>query len=143
LSSVSWLTLKCKLIFDTRQRLLCRVSLIWHSAKLILKIKKNLCRLPDHGHSAKRVYIALVTFFLSHSLTLTLRAAATVYTSPPRRRTPAAPAPYAVRRALAMPPPRPRRACPRRAPAASPATRRLVRDPSVRPRPIVPPIGYD
>jgi hypothetical protein len=37
----------------TRQRLLCRVSAIWHSAKNILNLKKNLCRVPDRGHSAK------------------------------------------------------------------------------------------
>jgi hypothetical protein len=27
---------------------------IWHSAKRILKLKKKLCRVLDHGHSAKK-----------------------------------------------------------------------------------------
>jgi hypothetical protein len=147
--------------------------------KAYFKNKKNLCRVPDHGHSAKRVYIALV--FPSFSLTLSLshsRAAATV----DRRRDTAARAPAHAARAHARPRPRreavaaaaatapyvvhpscPRRACPRRAPTASPpcvpssfprralvvpppprpATRRLVRDPSIRLRPVVPPVGYD
>jgi hypothetical protein len=32
---------------------LCRVSAIRHSAKIFLKFKNKLCRVPDHGHSAK------------------------------------------------------------------------------------------
>jgi hypothetical protein len=152
--------------------------------KAYFKNKKNLCRVPDHGHSAKRVYIALVipSFSLTLSLSHTSRrrrrrhAAAT----PPPRRDTAAPAPVPAHAArarpahalaarprrtpcprcvLAMPPPHPRRACPRcapaaslpcvpsscpcRAPAASPTTCRLVRDPSIRPRPVIPPVGYD
>jgi hypothetical protein len=66
-----------------------------------------------------------------------------------RRRTPyVVPSPCPRRvpavRALPVPPPRPHRACPRRALAVpSPCPRRLARDPSVRPRPVVPPVGYD
>jgi hypothetical protein len=40
-----------------------------HSAKCILKFKKNLCRVPDHEHSAKNAYIAPGNSFLPHSLT--------------------------------------------------------------------------
>jgi hypothetical protein len=84
---------KCKLIFaechldDTRQRLLCRLSPIWHSAKRILKIKKNLCRVPDHGHSAKHAYIATVRlFFLTlFSLSTSRRAVAASLSNAGRR----------------------------------------------------------
>jgi hypothetical protein len=101
---------------------------------------------PDHGHSAKRVYIALVipSFFLTLSLSHTPRrrrrrrhAAATPPCPRPRRaRSPrphphraaaaaaAATAPYVVppscpRRAPAASPPCLPSPCPRRAPAAS------------------------
>jgi hypothetical protein len=104
---------------------LCRVSARRHSAKAplpsvpdlalgkaYLKIKKNLCRVPDHGHSAKRVYIALVSSSFSLTLSLTHRAAATVN----RRRDPAAATPPRPRPPTARPPtprahtrPRPRR----------------------------------
>jgi hypothetical protein len=45
------------LLGDTRQRRLCRVPAIWHSAKRIFKLKKN-CRVPDRGHSTKNVTLA-------------------------------------------------------------------------------------
>jgi hypothetical protein len=87
---------------DTRQSMLCRVpagrhsakdckrffaechpagtrQAIWHSAKNILIFLKNLCRVPDHGHSAKKADKRL-SFFLSllslHSLSLLRRRAA-------------------------------------------------------------------
>jgi hypothetical protein len=73
---------KCKLIFaechlaDTRQRSLCRVSPIWHSAKLILKIKKNLCRVLDRGHSAKKENILRARLLSSSFSPLTLSVSA-------------------------------------------------------------------
>jgi hypothetical protein len=127
---------------------------IWHSAKHILKLKKNLCRVPDHEHSAKHSYIALVSSSsssLSHSSCP--RRADALTAPPPRSR--AHDRRRAHRRALpardlALSPPRP--PCPRprpplcplcpcrpaappcpRPPAASPATRRLSRDPPSRP----------
>jgi hypothetical protein len=117
--------------------------------KAYFKNKKNLCRVPDHGHSAKRVYIALV--FPSFSLTLS-QSCCRRRRSPPRPRPLAhaarAPTPSprgrsrrsrdrAVRRALAVPPPCLPSLCPRRAltvpPPPRPATHRFVRDPSSRP----------
>jgi hypothetical protein len=112
---------------------LCRVSPCWHSAKRTLpsarsgalgkdyfKIKKNLCRVPDRGHSAKSAYIALSNSFLLPSLSLSYRAAAaplphhapapSVAVAPSRRRprrptaVPSLPSP--ARRALARPPPK-------------------------------------
>jgi hypothetical protein len=71
------------------------VSLIWHSAKEPLpsvpdvalgkayfKNKKILCRVPDHGHSAKHVYITLV-------ILLSLSVSHAAASPPPRRRDPA------------------------------------------------------
>jgi hypothetical protein len=159
--------------------------------KAYFKNKKNLCRVPDHRHSAKRVHIAQVipSFSLTLSQPRRRRRRLTAATPPPHR-DPAAPPRHrrarahaalapptpsprgrsrdrAVRRRLAtavpspcprrvptVPSPCPRRVpavcalvvpslCPCRAPAASPATRRLVRDLSIRPRPVVPPVGYD
>jgi hypothetical protein len=83
---------KCKLIFaechlvDTRQRSLCRVSPIWHSTKHILKIKKNLCRVPDRGHSANKENKLRARLLSSSFSPLTLSVSAL------RRRRPAAPA---------------------------------------------------
>jgi hypothetical protein len=189
---------------------LCRVSARRHSAKAPLpsvpdlalgkayfKIKKNLCRVSDHGHSAKRVYIALVSSSFSLTLSLTHRAAAAAVNrrrdpaaaprpchaaaTPPRPTPPTARAPTPTprgpcrrssdravpsscpHRAPAVSPPCFPSSCPHRAPVASPpcvpsscprcalavpppprpATRRLVRDPSIRLRPVVPPVGYD
>jgi hypothetical protein len=116
---------------------------------------------PDHGHSAKRVYIALVcsSFSLILSLTHPRRRRRK---SPPRPTAPpcprreaiaaaAATASYTVRRALAVPPPCLPSPCPCRAPAAScvpsscfrralavpspprPATCRFIPDPSSHP----------
>jgi hypothetical protein len=109
---------------------------------------------PDHGHSAKRVYIALVTS--SFSLTLSLphtpcrrrRTRAATPPRPRRARVHAARAHARAHAALARPAhalaarPQPR---PRRTPCS-----RFVRDravdssataPSIRPRPVVPPVG--
>jgi hypothetical protein len=73
--------------------------------KVYFKIKKNICRVPDHGHSAKTVYLPTVSpFFLTLSLPLSLL--------PPRR-------PVAVRaprRPAALLAVRSRRRRPRRAP---------------------------
>jgi hypothetical protein len=66
---------KCKLIFaechlgDTRQRLLCRVSSIWHSAKRNLKIKKSLPSARSRALGKARVY-SNCQAFLSHPITL-------------------------------------------------------------------------
>jgi hypothetical protein len=118
--------------------------------KAYFKNKKNLCRVPDHGHSAKRVHIAQI--IPSFSLTLSQprrrrvdslpRPRSDPAVTPPRHRDTAAPAPTprALTLTLAPPTPSPRgrsrrsrdRAvhrrlaaavpspCPRRAPAASP-----------------------
>jgi hypothetical protein len=76
--------------------------------KAYFKNKKNLCRVPDHGHSAKHAYIPTVSaFFLTLSLFSRVDAAAlhTVAPLPTAAATsPAAPAPAAAllaRRALA------------------------------------------
>jgi hypothetical protein len=50
--------------WDIRHRILCRVSDPWHSAKYILKFKKNLCWMLVIWHSAKYVYIALTSLLL-------------------------------------------------------------------------------
>jgi hypothetical protein len=84
-----------------------------HSAKTILpsaldlalgkayfKIKKNLCQVPDHGHSAKHSYIAPGQFFFFHTLSLSHSA---VPFAPRRRRALAA----SRRRALALAAPLP------------------------------------
>jgi hypothetical protein len=133
--------------------------------KEYFKIKKNLCRVPNHGHSAKHSYIALVSSSsssLSHSLTR--RAHALRAAAPSLRAAPAPPCPSPApavpvpapscpspapvvplartRRALAASPPCPRCAPPRApaAPLARPAAvpspaSRLAHDPSSRPRP--------
>jgi hypothetical protein len=45
--------------------------------KVYFQIKKNLCRVPDHGHSAKNAYLPTVNpFFLTLSLSLSRAAAA-------------------------------------------------------------------
>jgi hypothetical protein len=72
-------TKKCKLIFaechlaDTRQRSLCRVSPIWHSAKLILKIKKIFVECQIAGTRQRRkIYFARGFFLLLSLLSLSL-----------------------------------------------------------------------
>jgi hypothetical protein len=147
----------CKIILaecrpgDTRQRLLCRVSPIWHSAKRILKIKKNLCRVPDHEHSAKHAYIAIVSpFFLT--LSLSSHAPPPLLSMPLRRRrrrravahrAPAHRCRDLARRALAHRrralAPRCARRAPRHALVVPSLARRLARDPSSSPRPVVSP----
>jgi hypothetical protein len=124
--------------------------------KEYFKIKKNLCRVPNHGHSAKHSYIALVSSSsssLSHSLTRRAHALRAAPAPPCPSPAPAVPAPSCpspapvvplarTRRALAAPPPCPRCAPPRAtaAPLARPAAvpspaSRLAHDPSSRPRP--------
>jgi hypothetical protein len=106
-----------------------------HSAKRIWKLKKNLCRVPDHGHSAKHSYIALVS-----------SSSSSLSHSPCPRRAHALTAPPCPR-----PPPRPRRAHRRALPArdlacrpalpalAGPLRRRALDRPPPRPRPVVSP----
>jgi hypothetical protein len=122
----------------TRQRRnLCRVSPIWHSAKLILKIKKIIveCQITGTRQRRKINFVRpSSSFFLSsHSLCLSRRAAAS-----PRCRLPAPPPPRA-----AASPPRPpahaapaahrRLAAPPRAPLAAPPHRRPTALPESQP----------
>ena len=119
---------KCELIFaecplaDTRQRILCRVSPIWHSAKLILKIKKSLPSARSRALGKEVKYTlrpgSFFFFLSSHSL---------CHAPPPapfaRRRLPVPPhAAGSPRRRLPAPalPARARRAPPARRAAASP-----------------------
>jgi hypothetical protein len=135
-----------------------------HSAKYILKIlKKILCRVPDHGHSAKTIYLPTVSpFFLTLSLSLTLspRCRPVAVCAPrrlavplavrlrrrrpsPHRRTPPRPSPLdAPPSATPSPPAMPSLARRRALHAAAsrrlardPAPCRLARDPPSRPRP--------
>jgi hypothetical protein len=120
---------------DTRQSILCRVptgghlaqfffkikiisveclrsgaqqSNPGHLAKCILKLKKNIYRVPDRGHSANILYISKSNLFsVTHSLT-------SLFSLTPRRR-------------LSPPPPLPER-------AAGPPSRRR-RPPSCHRRP--------
>jgi hypothetical protein len=127
--------------------------------------KKSLPSARSRALGKARLHSAGISFFLSHSLTLS-QSRCRRRRSPPRPPTPrpcprrarprprreavaaaTATASYAVRRALVVPPPRPRRACPRRAlavplscprrlaprPADSSSTRRFVSDPASRP----------
>jgi hypothetical protein len=57
---------------------------------LFFYFKKNLCRVPDRGHSAKNVLIAVTVPSLTISLSLTLTHSPA--RSPPSRRHPLAPA---------------------------------------------------
>jgi hypothetical protein len=136
---------ECRVV-DTRQSSLCRVSQggtrrvprIWHSANHILKIKKNLCRVPHRGHSAKNMNLADPTASpssLSHSRSLAARAH-------PRRRPPAASLRPLARAARAA------RAPARRAPAPparrAPARPCACRSPRARsPRARAPPTTTD
>jgi hypothetical protein len=124
--------------------------------KVYFKIKKNLCRVPDHEHSAKRVYLPTVSpFFLTLSLTHSHRAAAPspsapfavrsrrcCATAPHRARAPrpsplAAHAPlaprHAPRRARA-----PRHTCPPAVCRTHTPRRALARSPLHPPRPLCP-----
>jgi periplasmic protein TonB len=138
---------------DTRQSSLCRVSAGWHSAKnservfaecrpgalgkAYFKIKKKLCRVPDHGHSAQHAYIPTVSaFFLTLSLSISCVVAAPLPTaaatsptavvpSRPHRRAPRplcppCPSPAPAVPAPTLPCPQPRPPCPSPAPAAAP-----------------------
>jgi hypothetical protein len=129
LPSVSWLTLgkvgfaECQL-GDTRQRIV-NESLPSASdltlGKAYFKIKKRLCRVPDHGHSAKHAYIPNGQRFLPHSLTLlthTRRRRALAHRAPAHRRRDRAREDLAHVRATPS--------CPRR--------RRAPRPPRLRPR---------
>jgi hypothetical protein len=97
--------------------------------KVYFKIKKNLCRVPDHGHSAKRVYLPIVSpFFLTLSLTHSHRAAAPSPSAPLAVQSRRCRAPPSMRPAAARAPRRAR--APRLAHAPRPSTR-----PSPRPCP--------
>jgi hypothetical protein len=129
-------TKDCKRFFaecqldDTRQRTLCQVPAIWHSTKNILKFLKNHCRVPDHGHSAKkgnkRLSRSSFSFFLSTpSLSARHRPLAT---APPRARRLPTPPPPRARRAHRL---AARRRLATRTPhAAAPPRRRAPRPPS-------------
>jgi hypothetical protein len=120
------------------------VPAIWHSAKHILKLKKNLCRVPDRGHSAKRRNKRPARLLLSPSSPLTRlchRCSPCAAASSAVRRPSSAVRRRLVRRA----PPLARRAPPRRAPPTSwadvvrpspnPPARRRCRAPLPLPRP--------
>jgi hypothetical protein len=109
------------------------VSLGGHSAKRTLpsvgsgalgkdyfKIKKNLCRVPDRGHSAKSAYIALSNSFLLLSLSYRATAASTSSCHRRRALAPPRPCPLGRRRALALA----RASRPRRPTTAAPSRRR-------------------
>jgi hypothetical protein len=123
LPSVSWLTLgkvgfaECQL-GDTRQRIV-NESLPSASdltlGKAYFKIKKRLCRVPDHGHSAKHAYIPNGQRFLPHSLTLlthTRRRRALAHRAPAHCRRARAREDIAHTRAAPPRPPYPRPPCP-------------------------------
>jgi hypothetical protein len=125
---------KCKLIFaechlaDTRQRILCRVSPIWHSAKLILKIKK-ICRVPDPGHSAKKENILRARLLSSSFSPLTLSVSPQCAAAADL---PSSPAPARASRARRAPPARRATASAARCAAPPPSCRT---PPSPRPPP--------
>jgi hypothetical protein len=100
------------------------VSPIWHSAKLILKIKKSLPSARSRALGKARLHSAGISFFLSHSLTLSQSRRRRRRLPPRPRDTAATPRHRRARSAHALaarPQPRPRHTpCPRRAPAASP-----------------------
>jgi hypothetical protein len=134
---------KCEVIFaecplaDTRQRILYRVSPIWHSAKLILKIKKKYlpsARSRALGKEGKIYFRPAPFFFFLSSLSLFLSAVRRRAkpppcraASPPRRLTAARP------RAVAPPHRRAHSPCPR---AASPPRRLTAARPCVAVRPL-------
>jgi hypothetical protein len=143
----------CKIIFaecrpgDTWQRLLCRVPLIWHSAKRILKLKKSLSSARSRA-LGKALEHNNCQSFLSHSLNLFSCAAALhAAASSPLRPRPPRPCPRPWPRPRPPPrhlPPRPRLthrrdlASPVAVPSlgVAPAQRRRARRaPRPRPRP--------
>jgi hypothetical protein len=118
---------------DTRQSMLCRVPPGWHSAKLILKIKKIFVECQIAGTRQRRKINFAPDFFLLLSL-LSLSLSQPCATASLRRRRPAAPAlarrgrrAPAARRRLVAPPHRPPRA------AASSGRRLLPAPPSPPP----------
>jgi hypothetical protein len=152
---------KCKLIFvecplaDTRQNILCRVSPIGHSAKLILKIKKIFAECQIVGTQQRRKNIFAPGFFLLLSL-LTLSVFAGCAAAALNRHRPATPfaaadlpssrAPASGRRGHPRPPSATGSPCPRAAapPHRRPPTRRLTAaraPPSARPRAAVRPLA--
>jgi hypothetical protein len=124
---------------DTRQRLLCRVPPIWHSAKRILKLKKSLPSARSRALGKALVHSPgwFFFFFLTLSLNATvLNAAAVPSPRPrPRRAAPLAASPRAAalrRRCPPLPYPVAPRYPPR--PTARPALRRPVALPRRRAR---------
>jgi hypothetical protein len=85
-------------MIDTRQRILCRVPPIWHSAKFILKIKKTLPSARSRALGKEGEYTSPAPFFLLLSLLSLSRLCRA------RRRLPALPPPL---RAVAGSPPAP------------------------------------
>jgi hypothetical protein len=108
--------------------------------KAYFKNKKNLCRVPDRGHSAKKENI-LRTWLLSSSFSpLTLSVSAQCAAAALNRRRPAAPCAAIALPSLPAPAraSRARHAPPARRATAS-ATHRAAPPPSCRPPPSPPP----
>jgi hypothetical protein len=118
---------KCEVIFaecplaDTRQRILYRVSPIWHSAKLILKIKKKYlpsARSRALGKEGKIYFRPAPFFFFLSSLSLFLSAVrrrakpppCCAASPPPHRRAASPPRRLTAARPRAAAPPHRRRA---------------------------------
>jgi hypothetical protein len=125
---------------NTRQRGLCRVPDRGHSAKRILKFLKNLYRVPDHGHSAKkgnkRLSRSSFSFFLStHPLCARRRPPARLRLPVRRPRTP--------RAAAASPctPRPPARRAPLRPPAHAARRRLATRRATAAPPSVAAPVG--
>jgi hypothetical protein len=113
---------------DTRQSRLRRVPVIWHSAKHILKFKKNLCRVPDRGHLAKRRNKWPARLLLPlHSLVSVARR--TPAASAARRAPLAAPTPCTPRRRAPLTAVRPLPRPPHPPPAEATAPLSLARAP--------------
>jgi hypothetical protein len=94
--------------------------------KEYFKIKKKLCRVPDHGHSAKHAYIPTTALSSSLSLSHSLSTAAVAPSPSPR--------PRRRRRAL----PRARAAVPSRSRCAASAAPAVATVPAAAPAPAVP-----
>jgi hypothetical protein len=140
---------KCEVIFaecplaDTRQRILCRVSPIWHSAKLILKIKKKSlpsARSRALGKEGKIYFRPAPFFFFLSSLSLFLSAVRRRAKLPSCRAASPPPAHAPPHRLTAAMPTRRAHAPPHRRAASPPRRpRAAVRQPSARSPPSAPP----
>jgi hypothetical protein len=109
LKTLSSVFAECLLV-GTRQRRLCRVSDIRHSANASFKLKKHLCRVPAIWHSTKPVNITPVSsssLSLSQTIpdVLPLRRLPRRAATPPCRAPPPLRAPAAARRRPHVPSP--------------------------------------